>query len=261
MRTSKMIAYHTDLSRIHAWIKAFEILYYNNLGNSDDIAVKWIDDPPSWKDSNSTANAIIIDYSSKNPDLTNPLFFKITFYVTTGTIQVQGNQKDIFVHDHFEILKKLVDMVVKDSKGSSFQLLKHPDDQDCMILSPDSEQTVPKTVYESESDHEEEPGGITEGAILHAHKQDSASCNDNKTENSIVVSTKSDTIMADDVSDRFDKCVSRMEQSFIKAVQELSKTQAEIFTKTMKAVNVEISNTVVSQFKPTDQWRRQFPNH
>ena len=126
---AKMIVYHTDITRIHAWIKAFEILYYNNLGNSDDEAVNWMDDPPNWKDSNSTANAIIIDYLSKNPDLLNPLLFKITFYVTTGTIQVQGNKKDIFVHDHFEILKNLWRWWLKITKvvlfnGYNFQTTK-----------------------------------------------------------------------------------------------------------------------------------------
>ena len=116
------------------------------------------------------------------------------------------------------------------------------------------------TICESVSDHEAdvEPGCMTEGVTLNIHKHNSASSScmenkhDDKTEKSIVVSTKYNTctVMRDDASDRFDKCVSRMEQSFIKAVQELSKTQTDIFAKTMKSVNVEISNTVSSQFKP-----------
>ena len=39
----------------------------------------------------------------------------------------------------------------------------------------------------------------------------------------------------------------------LKAVQELSKTQTEIFAKTMKSVNVKTSNTVTSQFKPVGE--------
>ena len=127
---AKMIAFHTDRNRLHAWIKAFEILYFNNIGNRENEVVNWSDDPPKWNDSNS-ANSIIIEYSSKNPDLANPLFFKITFYVTTGTIQVQGNHKDIFVNEHFDILKKLVQMILAEN-------------QDCQIMSLDHEETTPK---------------------------------------------------------------------------------------------------------------------
>ena len=214
---AKMIAFHTDRNRLHAWIKAFEILYFNNIGNRENEVVNWSDDPPKWNDSNS-ANSIIIEYSSKNPDLANPLFFKITFYVTTGTIQVQGNHKDIFVNEHFDVLKKLVQMILAEN-------------QDCQIMSLDHEETTPKTIYDSEEEN------------------DSQNLKDKHEEKSVIVSKKADTTSVED-ADRFDKCLSRMEHSFVKAIQELSKTQNDMFAKTMKLINTEISNTVTSQFKP-----------
>ena len=85
--------------------------------------------------------------------------------------------KNSFVHDHIEIWKILVEMVVKDTQGSSFQRLKLPDDQDCQILSPPSEQTIPKFMYEPVSDREVdvEPECMTGGVTLNVHKHNSAS--------------------------------------------------------------------------------------
>ena len=96
-----------------AWIKAFDTLYYDNLGKYESFDVKWFDDPPQWTEADNSSNTIGIELSSTDIELHNPLQYKITFYITTGTIQVQGNHKDLFVTDHFPILKSLVNMVIE----------------------------------------------------------------------------------------------------------------------------------------------------
>ena len=111
----KMI-FHTHAGRIHPWIKACEILYYDNIGEMESMKVRWFDEPPEWSDSSSTANSIVIELSSSNKDLPNPLLYKLTFYISTGTIQVQGNEKDLFTNEHFPILKRLVAMVIDNNK-------------------------------------------------------------------------------------------------------------------------------------------------
>lgn len=55
---------------------------------------------------NST-NAINIDiYKKEN---TEDMLFKVTFFVTTGTIQIQGNAKDSFANEVSPYLKQLAD--------------------------------------------------------------------------------------------------------------------------------------------------------
>ena len=56
-----------------------------------------------------------------------------------------------------------------------------------------------------------------------------------------------------DLGEKFDKCIERMEGSFVKAIQELSKTQNEIFGRAMNSIRDEISTSVIKQLKPTIQ--------
>ena len=99
-----MVAFHTKVDRILAWIKAMEILYYENIGELNTMNVRWFDDPPQWTESHNTSNSIIIELSSSDKEILNPLLYKLTFYVSTGTIQIQENHKDLFIREHFAIL-------------------------------------------------------------------------------------------------------------------------------------------------------------
>ena len=53
------------------------------------------------------------------------------------------------------------------------------------------------------------------------------------------------------MGEKSDKCIERMEGSFVKAIQELSKTQNEIFGPAMNSIKDEISTSVIKQLKPT----------
>lgn len=83
---ARMVAFYTRVDRLLAWIKAFDILYYDNLGQQESFNVNWFDDPPSWTEAGSSSNTIVIELSLSDTELLNPLQYKITFYITTGTI-------------------------------------------------------------------------------------------------------------------------------------------------------------------------------
>lgn len=50
------------------------------------------------------------------------MLFKVTFFVTTGTIQIQGNAKDSFVNEVFPYLKQLADKHDKFRKTNANQM-------------------------------------------------------------------------------------------------------------------------------------------
>lgn len=110
---ARMVAFHTTLERIIIWLKALEILYYDNLGKSDDLKVTWTDMPDTWIDRNNLSNQVVIDVYSNTSDgsADETRLYKLRFFVTTGTMQVQGNLHDTFTSSHFPVLKQLVDML------------------------------------------------------------------------------------------------------------------------------------------------------
>ena len=99
---ARMVAFHTSLERIRLWIKALDVLYYDILGQKSDINVTWVDTPDKWTDRNNPVNSIVIEFSDSQTK------FKITFFVTTGTIQAQGNGYLKFANEHFPLLKTLL---------------------------------------------------------------------------------------------------------------------------------------------------------
>ncbi|KAK3096584.1 hypothetical protein FSP39_001491 [Pinctada imbricata] len=92
-----MIAFKIPRQRLYYWIKALSILYYEHYGNQSKYNVNCYDDKQ-----NNNLKAIVIEVEE---DIN--LSFKITLFVTTGTLQVQGNKTDIFVND-FQSLMSLV---------------------------------------------------------------------------------------------------------------------------------------------------------
>ena len=56
---------------------------------------------------------IVIEVHSKDKQTMNTLQYKLKFFVTTGTLQVQGNKKDKFADEHFPVLKNLLQMILK----------------------------------------------------------------------------------------------------------------------------------------------------
>lgn len=91
---------------IHPYIQALHFIFFESIGNSEEFDVKWYDVPDEWK-LNCGTNSINIDVHKK--ENTEDMLFKVTFFVTTGTIQIQGNAKDSFVNEIFPRLKQLAD--------------------------------------------------------------------------------------------------------------------------------------------------------
>jgi len=117
--SARMLSFYTTIERIQPWIKALHVLYYDNLGNEgSEYLVKWDDEPSVWVDPNNAGNKIIIELHliESKP---NTLQYKLTFFVTTGTIVVQGQRYQMFV-EHFQKLKQILDQVITSIKSSGF---------------------------------------------------------------------------------------------------------------------------------------------
>lgn len=265
---ARMVAFYTRVDRLLAWIKAFDILYYDNLGQQESFNVNWFDDPPNWTEAGSSSNTIVIEFSSSDTELLNPLQYKITFYITTGTIQVQGNCKDIFVSEHFPILIRLVEMLTTKAGIKSACDLDSDSDSDDNVTQTNTEQThttddeitYVKTLHGSEEKSvEQHPVSEVQDVsnatmyMLKTHEEHQMS---NRNINTTIITepickTKTkDVSTSQELGEKFDTCISRMEGSFVKAIQDLSKTQSEIFEKAMKSIRDEISTSVTKQLRP-----------
>ena len=128
---ARMIAFHTKLERILPWIKTLDI-FYEFLGESDKYNVTWYDEPPEWVQSDtSTSKCVVIELLSKASDKQNSLLYKVKFFVTTGTLQEQGNEKDLFSKYHFKVLKNILSRVLDTADGCTTSA---------------SEETIPKEI-------------------------------------------------------------------------------------------------------------------
>ncbi|CAG2221419.1 ABCB1 [Mytilus edulis] len=111
---AKIITFYTNLDRIQPWIKTLDIYYYDNLGKEPDYDIEWYDEPKTWENRNNSGNSVMIEVLKKGE-----LQFNITFFVTTGTIRVQGSHYYEFVDIHFPILKDILDKVLTNISQTS----------------------------------------------------------------------------------------------------------------------------------------------
>lgn len=86
------------------YIQTLYIIFFESIGKSSEFEVNWYDTPEKWE-LQCAVNAINIDVRMK--ENTENILFKVTFFVTTGTIQIQGNYKDCFITEIFPCLKSL----------------------------------------------------------------------------------------------------------------------------------------------------------
>ena len=105
LNQTDMITFHTSLDRIHYWIKTFDLFYYHKLGDRKNLDINWFDVPEKWTNPEDS-NEIVIELYNKG-DRQN-LLYNVTFFVTTGTIRVQGKKHMTFVQKHFPLLKKIL---------------------------------------------------------------------------------------------------------------------------------------------------------
>ncbi|CAC5421712.1 unnamed protein product [Mytilus coruscus] len=111
---AKIITFYTNLDRIQPWIKTLDIYYYGNLRKEPDYDIEWYDEPKTWENRNNSGNSVMIEVLKKGE-----LQFNITFFVTTGTIRVQGSHYSEFVDIHFPILKDILDKVLTNISQTS----------------------------------------------------------------------------------------------------------------------------------------------
>ncbi|CAC5379717.1 unnamed protein product [Mytilus coruscus] len=105
-----MIAFCIPHPKLAPWIKSLSLLYYEHYGKSPEYVVSWFDDPENWSTKNSGNKSICVEISTK-ADVVNSLLYKITLFINTGLVQVQGNHKDNFVDKDFPVLVKLVNVI------------------------------------------------------------------------------------------------------------------------------------------------------
>lgn len=110
MKDPHMITFHTTPARVYPWIKALDLFYFQHLGQDPNLQVKWFDTPEKWTIANNS-NAIVIELLDKNNNM--KLMYNVTFFVTTGTIRVQGNKYQTFVDKHFATLKEILSKVLE----------------------------------------------------------------------------------------------------------------------------------------------------
>jgi hypothetical protein len=106
-----MIAFRIPRSRLEGWIRALGILYYEHYGDHTNIYhVDWYDEPSQWSssDHSDVSRSICIGLVKDTK-----LLFKLKLFITTGVIQVQGLQKDLFIKNDFPTLVSLVDALVR----------------------------------------------------------------------------------------------------------------------------------------------------
>ncbi|CAG2247443.1 unnamed protein product [Mytilus edulis] len=106
--SAHMITFHTSVNRIQPWIKALSLLYFDNMGNQKDNVIKWSDVPERWSDRHDVANSILIEIRDPSEHI---LKYNVTFFVTTGTIRVQGSNYLSFVEKDFPILIEIMKLL------------------------------------------------------------------------------------------------------------------------------------------------------
>ncbi|CAC5392228.1 unnamed protein product [Mytilus coruscus] len=116
-KEARMITFFTNVERIHPWIKTLDLFYYDHMGNNDKFDIKWYDVPTTWSDPNNNNNSIVIEILDKE----QALQFNITFFVTTGTIRVQGSKYMTFVHSHFPVLTQILAKVIDNATHATVE--------------------------------------------------------------------------------------------------------------------------------------------
>ncbi|CAC5399220.1 unnamed protein product [Mytilus coruscus] len=106
-----MVAFRTSVNKLVPWIKCLQLLYYEHYGKLSNYTVYWFDEPDNWSSKMSGNRKICIELSTK-ADTMNPLLYKITVFINTGLIQIQGTHKDTFVTKDFPVLLAIVNKVV-----------------------------------------------------------------------------------------------------------------------------------------------------
>ena len=129
---ANMIAFGTSADRLPYWVRATWLYIYDYLGTKGNMNVQWEHDPV---DKNKLTSVSVNILSKK--DKINPLAYKLTIFISTGTIQVQGNDYNLFVSSHFKVIITLVNKLMGICENNKSE-------------STDADQTIPKGFHDQE---------------------------------------------------------------------------------------------------------------
>ena len=102
---ARNISFRITAQRLPYWVRAFWIYLYDYVGDKRMYDVTWLDDP-----NRESVQQIFIEVHSKSTTTTNMLY-KLTLFMKTGSVTVQGTNKSTFVNKHFKPLCTIVDML------------------------------------------------------------------------------------------------------------------------------------------------------
>lgn len=237
--SAKILTYHTSLERIHFWIKTLHLFYYEYLGGLDTFDVKWKDDPQDWTDRNYNGNSIIIELWEDER-----MQFNITFFVTTGTVRVQGIKYKVFNDDHFPVLKETLQKVIIHNQSTD------ENDNEIHVPQEENSETVHETnlkVIENESAQENDSTSKNSPGIS---EEKTETCS--KTTHITYDSTKL-TTMSDKHYEELLQHICRLETSVADGIDRIDIHQSE----SMKDINSSIVNLELSMKKQVSQQKTQ----
>lgn len=238
-----MIAFKVPLTKIRAWIKALSIQIFDRLGNQPDFNVKWYDDPQDWSEKPSGKRSICIDVSKSS--VMTPLMYKVTFFITTGILQVQGSQKDHFVDHIFPNAKKLVTEIIDFNKDTAD---KNEDDNKGEEAMSNVSQTIVKEIVPSQDENKltnipTEPKKLDNN---NNHEHNKNENNSNEVNESIAPYNK---------ADKFLETMTKIESHFTEAIDKIFDQQnknlekiQDIYSQQLKSSNEKFQE-VLSRYE------------
>ncbi|CAG2220186.1 unnamed protein product [Mytilus edulis] len=210
-----MVAFRVKVDRILLWIKTLHVWYYDHLGNSAEHDIRWFDDPADWNKNAGGNKAICIEILAKHPhDTDTPLLYKVTFFISTGVIQIQGNAKDKFVKRDFPILIALIKKI-KEFNGE--QVIQHNTPTSSPVKEANEEDTLGKLDDDQTCEKQ-----------LFENKGDVNNNNESKSSN------QSNEWSVTQF--RPEKMLERMENFFVLALDKICTKQSELFSAKMKTM-------------------------
>jgi len=93
-------------ARLPFWIRALWVYLYDFIGDKRMYEVTWVDDP-----SRTNTQHTFIEVHSKSTTSTAGMMYKLTVFMKTGSVTVQGTNRTTFVNKHFKPLCTIVDML------------------------------------------------------------------------------------------------------------------------------------------------------
>lgn len=178
---ARMVGFRTTQNRILPWIKSLHIYFFETVGKRQDRLVNWVDSPESISNIHPLQKTTIDIKNNKDERL-----YKVTFFIKSGFIQVQGNKYHEFMADDFPILLSIVHKIAGP-------------------LDTVSDQTHVKTISQ-EGDEDQNPNSVSDESDNTVDEVTEIECDDN---NNVSVQKED---------------LKRLEQSFCDSIVKLQNT-------------------------------------